>query len=127
MELNEVTGAVVDAAIKVHSRLGPGLLESIYEVVLAYELRQRGFRVERQVVVPIRYDNLVFEEGFRADLLVDGKVLVEVKSVAELHDVCKKQVLTYLRLLDLRVGLLINLNSVLLKDGLKRIVNGLPE
>lgn len=93
MDINEISGQVVDAAIKVHSALGPGLLESIYEVVLAHELRQRGLRVERQVIVPIRYDNLVFEEGFRADLLVNGQVLVEVKSVEELHNVHKKQVL----------------------------------
>jgi GxxExxY protein len=127
MSINDISGAVVDAAIKVHSTLGPGLLESIYEIVLAHELRKRGLRVERQVIVPIRYDNLVFEEGFRADLVVEGRVLVEVKSVDELHDVHKKQVLTYLRLLDLKVGVLINFNTSLLKDGIKRIVNGLPE
>jgi iron complex transport system substrate-binding protein len=124
-DLNITSGQIVDAAIHVHSRLGPGLLESVYETVLAYELQKRGLTVERQVPVPIAYESLRFEEGFRADLIVEKSVLIELKSVEALAPVHSKQVLTYLRLLDCRLGLLINFNIPLLKDGLKRIANGL--
>ncbi len=121
--LDEVTGEIVDAAYKLHTRLGPGLLESVYEMVLAAELGRRGLRVERQWPVSFEFDGIMFEDGFRVDLLVDGKVVVELKSVETLAPVHSKQVLTYLKLLDLEVGLLINFGAVTLKEGLHRIVN----
>lgn len=124
-DLNIISGQIVDAAIHVHSRLGPGLLESVYESILAYELQNRGLAVERQTPVPIVYETLRFEEGFRADLIVEKSVLLELKSVEALAPVHSKQVLTYLKLLNCRLGLLINFNVPLLKDGLKRIANGM--
>ncbi len=124
--LDDITGSIIDAAIKIHIDLGPGLLESVYEVVLARALEKRGFQVERQKPIRFEYDGTVFEEGFRADLLVDGRVIVELKSVEKLAPVHGKQVLTYLRLIDLPVGLLINFGSTTLKEGLHRIVNNLP-
>jgi GxxExxY protein len=123
--LNDVTGAVIDAAVRIHRELGPGLLESVYELVLAHELVRRGFHVERQRPVPIEYDGLAFEEGFRADLIVEARVVVELKSVERLAPVHWKKLLTYLRLMHLEVGLLINFGDALLKDGLHRVVNGL--
>jgi GxxExxY protein len=127
MTENEIAKIVVDAAFKVHTALGPGLLESVYEVVLARELEQRGLKVERQKPVPILYDNLKFDEGFRADLIVENSVIVELKSVETIVPVHKKQLLTYLRLTDKRLGLLINFGAALIKDGITRVVNRLPE
>lgn len=124
--LDDITGAVVDASLKIHMGLGPGLLESVYEVVPARALELRGFRVERQKVIRFEYEGMVFEEGFRTDLLVDGCVVVELKSVEKLAPVHRKQVLTYLRLMNLQVGLLINFGAATLKEGLHRIVNNLP-
>ena len=124
-ELDDITGAVVDAAIKMHRELGPGLLESVYEVVLARALEKRGFRVERQKSIRFEYDGMVFEEGFRVDLLVEGRVVVEIKSVENLAPVHSKQLLTYLRLMRLPVGLLINFGEAILKEGLHRVVNNL--
>ncbi len=124
---NENATDVVDAAYSVHTTLGPGLLESVYEVALAHELRSRGHAVDRQVPIPIRYRDVVFEEGFRADLLVDGKVIVELKSVEQVSPVHKKQLLTHLRLADKRLGLLINFGEELIKNGISRVVNGLKE
>ncbi len=124
---NELSKIILDSAFKVHTRLGPGLLESVYEVVLAYELRKQGLKAERQVPIAIRYDELVFDEGFRADLVVEEKVIVELKSVEQLARVHSKQVLTQLRLSELKLGLLINFGEVHLKHGIERIVNGLPE
>ncbi len=121
--LERIATDVVDASVKLHKRLGPGLLESVYEAVLARELERRGHRVERQKPIPIRYEDLQFDEGFRADLVVDGCFIVELKSVENLAPVHGKQLLTYLRLMNLRLGLLINFGSVLLKEGMKRIVN----
>ncbi len=125
-ELDDITGAVVDAAVKIHKELGPGLLESVYEAVLARALERRGFQVERQKHVCFEYDGMVFEEGFRTDLLVEGRVVIELKSVENLAPVHSKQVLTYLRLMNLSVGLLINFGAATLKEGLHRIVNNLP-
>jgi GxxExxY protein len=125
-ELDDITGAVVDAAVKIHKELGPGLLESVYEVVLARELERRGFQVERQKPIRFEYDGMVFEEGFRTDLLIEGRVVVELKSVENLAPVHSKQLLTYLRLMNLPVGLLINFGAATLKEGLHRIVNKLP-
>ena len=127
MNENQISRIVVDAALHVHKRTGPGLLESVYEVVLAHELKKRGLKVQRQAPIPIRYDDLTFEEGFRADLLVEEIVIVELKSVEQLAPVHHKQVLTQLRLSNRRLGLLINFGEVLLKDGLHRIVNGLSD
>jgi GxxExxY protein len=127
MNENELSKIILDAAFKIHTRLGAGLLETVYEVVLAHELRKAGVTVERQVSIPIRYDELVFEEGFRADLMVAGKVIVELKSVESISAVHGKQVLTQLRLSGHRLGLLINFGEIHLKNGIERIVNGLPE
>ena len=124
---NEIAKMVLDAAFKIHTNLGPGLLETVYEAVLAYELNKRGVLVRRQVAIPIRYEELTFEEGFRADLLVGESVVVELKSVEALAPVHGKQVLTQLRLSGHRLGLLINFGEVHLKDGIKRIANGLPD
>jgi len=125
-QLDEITGAIVDTSLKIHRELGPGLLESVYETVLARALDRCGLPVERQKVIRFEYDGLVFDEGLRLDLLVDGCVVVELKSVERLAPVHHKQVLTYLRLLQLPVGLLINFGGATLKEGLHRIVNQLP-
>jgi GxxExxY protein len=125
MHENEIAQIIVDAALKVHKALGPGLLESVYERVLSHELQKRGLEVNIQVVVPIIYEGMVFNEAFRADLIVENKVIVELKSVENVQPVHKKQLLTYLRLADKRLGLLINFGTVLLKDGVSRVVNQL--
>jgi iron complex transport system substrate-binding protein len=122
-DIDDITGEIVDAAYKIHVGLGPGLLESVYEAVLARELERRGLRVERQKPISFEYDGLKFDEGFRVDLLVEDIVVVELKSVEKLSAVHPKQVLTYLRLLHLPVGLLINFGAPLLKEGIQRIVN----
>jgi len=124
---NQLSKIILDAAFKVHTRTGPGLLETVYEVVLAHELRKQGLNVQRQVPVPIRYDELEFEEGFRADLVVEGKLIVELKSVEKLAPVHGKQVLTQLRLSGHKLGLLIKFGEVHLGDGIKRIANGLTD
>jgi GxxExxY protein len=124
---NELARIVVDCAYKVHTRLGPGLLESVYEVILAHEVREQGLNVERQVSIPVMYNSIRFEEGFRADQVVADRLLVELKSVEEIHPVHKKQLLTYLRLSNRRLGLLINFGSELIKDGISRVVNGMPD
>jgi len=127
MKENELSKVILEAAFEVHTRLGPGLLESVYEVILAYELRKRGLSVERQRSIPIRYDDMLFDEGFRADLMVDDCVIVELKSIEALAPVHAKQVLTQLRLSERKLGFLMNFGEVHLKNGLKRIVNRLPE
>jgi GxxExxY protein len=127
MTENEIAKEVVDAAYKVYTSLGPGLLESVYEVVLAHELKRRGLGVMRQVPVSIRYDSIVFDEGFRADIIMEGKVILELKLVESLAPVHKKQLLTYLRLAGKRLGLLINFSEELIKTGITRVVNGLME
>jgi GxxExxY protein len=123
MEINEITGQIVDAAIKVHSKLGPGLFESVYEEVLYYELSKRGLQSKRQVALPVFYDNLKMEVGFRADIMVEEKVLIEITSIETVAPVHKKQLLTYLRLTNLQTGLLINFNEPLLKKGITRLFN----
>jgi GxxExxY protein len=125
-ELDEITGTIIDSAIQVHRSLGPGLLESVYELVLARVLTERGFKIERQKILSFEYEGLLFANAFRIDLLVEDRVIVEIKSVEELAPVHSKQLLTYLRLSDLQVGLLINFGSATLKEGLRRIVNHLP-
>ncbi len=123
-EIDRIASVIVDTAYNLHRELGPGLLESVYEAVLAKVLTERGFKVERQKPVAIRYAELVFDEGFRVDLLVEDAVVVELKSVEELKAVHGKQTLTYLRLLNLPVGLLINFGAAQFKDGIKRVANG---
>jgi GxxExxY protein len=125
MKENEIATAVVDAAFKIHTTLGPGLLESVYEAVLAFELQRRGLQVARQVGLPVNYEGVKLELGFRIDLIVNNKLIIEVKSIESLAPVHKKQLLTYLRLTDLRLGLLINFNVERIKDGIQRVVNGL--
>jgi GxxExxY protein len=127
MNENEIARSVVDAAFTVHSRLGPGLLESVYETTIAYELQKRGIAIERQVPIPVYYDDVKIDEGYRADLIAGGKVLVELKSVEIVLPVHKKQLLTYLKLAQKKLRLLINFNDVLIKNGITRIVNGLEE
>jgi len=123
MEIEEIAREAVDCGYKMHTGLGPGLLESVYEVVFARLLAERGFSVERQKPVPIIFERLRFDEGFRADLFVEGKLLIELKSVENLAPVHSKQVLTYLRLLNLPLGLLINFGAATFKEGVKRVVN----
>ena len=127
MNENEIAKLVVDAAVKIHSKLGPGLLESVYETVLAKELGRRGLTVMRQVPVPIQYEDLNFDEGFRADIIVEGKVILELKSVEQLAKVHHKQLFTYLKLADMRLGLLLNFGAELMKEGIKRIANGMQD
>jgi len=125
MTENEIAKIIVDAAFQIHKRLGPGLLESVYEVILAHVLSRRGLKVEKQVPVAIVFDGIKFNEGFRADLIVEDKVIVELKSVEKVLPVHKKQLLTYLRLTDRRLGLLINFGSELIREGISRVVNNL--
>ena len=127
MNENQIAKEVVDAAVKIHTKLGPGLLESVYEAVLTRELERRGLRVERQVPIPIEYEGLKFDEGFRADIIVEGKVILEVKSVEQLAKVHYKQLSTYLKLADKRLGLLLNFGADLMKEGIKRIANGMED
>ncbi len=123
MEINAVTGEIVDAAVKVHSALGPGLLESTYEACLMYELHKRGLTVQSQVPLPVRYEEVVIETGYRIDLLVAESVIVELKSVDQVVPIHKAQLLSYLKLSGKKVGLLINFNVELLKQGLTRLAN----
>jgi len=127
MTENEIGSIVVDAAVKVHKALGPGLLESVYEVVLARQLQKRGLLIQRQVPIPIVFENDEFDEGFRVDILVNECVVLELKSVEQLHPVHAKQVQTYLKLTGCRLGFLLNFNEVLMKNGIVRCVNGLPD
>ncbi|HET7232401.1 MAG TPA: GxxExxY protein [Longimicrobium sp.] len=122
----QITGAVVDTAYRLHTQLGPGLLESAYEILLARMLEERGFTVERQKPVTFEFDGIKVKNGFRADLLVENQVIVEVKAVEKLAPVHVRQVLTYLKLLNLPVGLLINFGEVKLKNGLRRVLNAQP-
>lgn len=127
MSENEISRHVVDAAFHLHRDLGPGLLESVYEVLLARELDRRGLKVERQKPIRFEFDGVKFDEGFRADLMINDLVIVELKSVEELHPSHKKQLKTYLKLANKRLGLLINFGAPLIKDGISRVVLGLPE
>ena len=125
MELNEISGHVVDAAMKVHSALGPGLLESAYEACLKHELVKRGLQVEQQVNLPVIYDGVRIDVGYRLDLLVESEVIVELKAVEQLTRVHEAQLLSYLKLSGKKIGLLINFNVTRLKDGIRRMVNNL--
>src|SRR5262245_25586302 len=125
MELNGITGEIVTTAVRIHSNLGPGLLESVYQTILARDLERNGLQVEREKYISLDYEGLWFENAFRADLIVERAVVVEVKSVEAIAAAHVKQVQTYLRLLDYRVGLLLNFGAALMKHGIKRIVNRL--
>ena len=124
MNENELGTIIVDEAVRIHKALGPGLLEIVYEAVLARRLEKRGLIVERQKPVSIEFEGEHFDEGFRADLIVNGSVIIELKSVEKVSPVHKKQFLTYLRLTNLKVGYLLNFGDVLMKDGIRRIING---
>lgn len=127
MHENEIGKEVVDAAIAVHRELGPGLLETVYEVVLLNELRERGLRAERQVPVAIEWRSVRFDEGFRAAIIAENKVIIELKSVEKITNAHRKQVLTYLKPTGMRLGYLLNFGEAMMKNGITRTVNGLPE
>ena len=127
MTEDEIGRQIVDVAVRIHRGMGPGLLETVYEVILASELRRSGLRVERQVPISVTYEGLTFDEGFRADLIVENKVIVELKCAERVSNVHKKQLLTYLRLADKRLGYLLNFSEALMKHGITRIVNRLHE
>jgi len=126
MNENEIAKVVVDSSYHLHKRLGPGVFESVYEVILAHELKKLRLDVKRQVPIPIVWDGLIFDEGFRVDMIVNDLLVIELKSVEKLAPVHSKQLLTYLRLTERRLGLLINFGEELIRDGIKRIANGLP-
>lgn len=127
MTENEIAKIVVNTSLSIHRSLGPGLFESVYQRVLAYELRKAGLKVETETPVPLEWDGNILDESFRADMIVEGKLLLELKSLEKLSPVHKKQVLTYLRLLDLRLGLLLNFGAELMKEGIHRIANGIED
>jgi GxxExxY protein len=127
MTENDIAKQVVDAAYKIHARFGPGLLESAYQAMLVHDLRKRGLHVECEQPIPLIYDGVEIEVGFRADMVVERRVIVELKSVETTLPVHKKQVITYLKLADMRLGLLINFGAAYIKDGIVRLVNGLKE
>ncbi len=127
MTENEIGTILVDTAIAVHRQLGPGLLESVYEIVMAYELEQRGVPVQRQVPISIVYKTITFAEAFRADLIVADKVIVELKSIEQVNMAHRKQIQTYLRLTGLKLGYIFNFGAALMKDGIVRAVNGLED
>mgnify|MGYP006277183757 CR=1 FL=1 len=124
MTENEISSKIVGAALDVHRHLGPGLLESAYETCLVYELKEKGLQVVQQLAQPVAYKDVKLNAGYRIDLLVENKVIVEIKSIEALADIHMAQILTYLKLKDLKLGLLINFNEVLLKNGIRRVLNG---
>ena len=123
--LNHYSGQIIDAALKVHTKLGPGLLESVYEACLVYELEHRGLDVRTQVGLPVKYESIEKEVGYRVDLIVQNAVIVELKAVENIRSVHKSQLLSYLKMSGLRIGLLLNFNTTSLRDGIHRIVDGL--
>ncbi len=124
MRENEITKIVIDLCIKIHKALGPGLLESVYEEILVFELKKIGLSIARQLAIPVVYENIKMDLGFRADIMIEDKVIIELKSIDSILPVHKKQLLTYLKLTGKKVGLLINFNEALMKDGIVRIANG---
>ena len=124
MNENEIGKIIVDTAVKLHKDLGPGLFESVYEVILAKQIENQGLGVKRQVSIPIKYAGIKFDEGFRADIIIENKVIIELKSVEKLNNAHKKQVLTYLQLTNYQLGYLLNFGESLMKDGIYRIING---
>ncbi|MBX2949035.1 MAG: GxxExxY protein [Crocinitomicaceae bacterium] len=122
---NEIAAIIVNTSYKIHLTLGPGLFESVYEEILTYELKEKGLRVERQKTIPVLWENLKMDVGFRADLIIEDKVIIEIKSVEKITLTHKKQLLTYLKITDLKLGLLINFNEGLIRNGITRIANRL--
>ncbi|MBM4456841.1 MAG: GxxExxY protein [Chloroflexi bacterium] len=127
MNENEISRIIVDCAVRLHMALGPGLLETVYEALLAHDLQEAGLAVRRQVAIPIKFHGMQFDEGFRADLIVEDKVIVELKSVESLNNAHKKQVLTYLKLTGMKLGFLLNFGEAVMKNGIHRIINGTIE
>ena len=127
MLINEITSIIIEESIYIHRSVGPGLFESVYEELLAYRLIKRGLKIERQKAVPVIFEEVKMDIGFRADLIVENKVLVEIKSVEALANIASMQTLTYLRFTEISIGLLINFNVEKLKDGIKRIANNYIE
>lgn len=127
MTENELARIVVDSAYKIHTQLGPGLLESAYQTILAHELTKRNLKIETEVLLPVQYDGIVIEAGYRADIVVEDLIILELKSIEQVNDVHKKQLLTYLKISGKRLGLLINFGAPKVKEGITRIVNGLIE
>ncbi len=125
MNENELSKIIVHSCFKIHSELGPGLLESVYEELLSYELKKQNLNFSRQQGIPLVYENVKLDLGFRSDIIVENKVIVEIKSVELIAPVHQKQLLTYLRITGIKLGLLVNFNEALIKDGIQRIVNGL--
>lgn len=124
MNENELSEKIIGLAIKVHSALGPGLLESAYEKALVFELSRNGYKAEVQKSISINYEGIIIDEGYRADIVVNDSVLIELKSVKQIEDIHLKQLLTYIRLSNKKLGLLINFNEILLKNGIRRVING---
>jgi len=127
MNENEIGSILLDTAIKLHKKLGPGLFENVYEVVLMDHLQKKGLSVQRQVSIPIKFEGKQFDEAFKLDLLIEGKVIIELKSIEKINPTHKKQVLTYLKLTNKKLGYILNFGTELMKDGITRIVNGLPD
>jgi len=127
MEMNKLTETIIGCAIKVHRNLGPGFLESVYQAALAYELQKAGIPFEKEKPLPVPYKDIIVDVGFRCDFLVDKRVIVECKSVEDLHPIDEAKLLNYLKITSLQVGLLINFNVMLLKNGIKRMVNNFQE
>lgn len=125
MTENDITGIIIECCVKIHKALGPGLLESVYEEILVHELLKKGLRCERKKGIPVLYDNLRLDLGFRADIIVEDMVIIELKSIENIPPVHKKQLLTYLKLANKKVGLLINFNEDLIKNGITRVANGI--
>ena len=125
MKENEISAIIVDTAVYIHKRLGSGLLENVYEVILAKLLAQKGLNVQRQVSIPINFEGEHFDEGFRVDIFVDGKVIIELKSVEKISAAHKKQLLTYLKLTNTKLGLILNFGAAIMNEGIERLVNGL--
>lgn len=123
MDVNDITGIILDTCIRIHTRIGPGCFEKVYEEILYYELVKRNFYVQRQVLMPITYDNLLISDAYRIDLIVEKKLIIEIKSVERLAPVHMKQVMTYLKLMNLKNGILINFNVEWMKDGFCRVFN----
>jgi GxxExxY protein len=123
MDDNEITSKIIGSAIKVHKKIGPGVFENVYKECMFYELKKEGFKVQKEVLLPIKYDDLHLEYGYRIDILVEGRIILELKTVEYLNDKHLAQILTYLRLSENKLGLLINFNEPLLKNGIKRVVN----
>ncbi len=127
MNENEIGTIILDQCFKIHKEIGPGLFESVYEIILDHLLREKGLNVERQVSIPIKYQSIIFNEGFKADMIVEKKVVLELKSVEKISDIHKKQLNTYLRLTGCKLGYILNFNETLMKDGIVRVVNGLED